>query len=217
MNKPTLVIGNKNYSSWSLRPWLAMTQAGIPFDEKLIPFFDENWAVAIAEYSPTSKVPVLIDGDVVIWETLAILEYLYDTHPESDLWPVDIKTRAVARSIANEMHAGFTSIRTHMPMNLRKDQTGKGMGPGVDKDIERICDIWRECRRAFDSEGPFLFGHFTNVDAMFAPIVTRLKTHGVKLDQVCQAYVDTIHDLDSFKEWKDAALEETWIVGEDEI
>ena len=218
MNDLTLVIGNKNYSSWSLRPWLAMRHAGIPFDERLLLLFDENWKEAIAAVSPSDRVPVLLHGERTVWETLAILEYVNELFPGAGLWPADREARAVARAVANEMHAGFAALRHHMPMNLRRlDLKGRGRGPGVDDDIARICDIWRDCRARYGAGGDFLFGAFCAADAMYAPVVTRLDTYGVELDETCAAYSRAVLRLPAFLEWREAALQEPWIVPEDEI
>lgn len=217
MGNYTLYIGNKNYSSWSLRPWLAMQVAGIPFEEKMVLLFDENWKENIAKISPSACVPVLIDGDLVVWETMAILEYLAEQHPEKGLWPEDARARAVARSVANEMHAGFTKLRSNMPMNIRKSHAGKGMGEGVAEDIARITEIWNDCRQRFGQGGPFLFGKFSIADAMFAPVVSRLTTHVVELDTVSATYRDAIQALPEMIAWSDAARAEPWIVPEDEI
>ncbi len=217
MNEPILVIGNKNYSSWSLRPWIAMKQAGIPFVEKLIPLFDDNWDQAVAEYSPTKKVPVLIDGDIIIHETLAILEYLHERYPDKGFWPQNNHARAMARAISSEMHAGFTNLRNHMPMNIRKDHSGRGMGPGVAEDINRISHIWNQCRDQFAPGGDFLFGPFGNADAMFAPVVSRFKTFGVTLDPVSQAYCEAVLDTEAYRQWEAAAQQETWVIAMDEI
>ncbi len=218
MSELTLVIGNKNYSSWSLRPWLAMRHAGIPFDERLLLLFDENWKEAIAALSPSGRVPVLLHGERTIWETLAILEYVNELYPDAGLWPEDRDARAEARAVANEMHAGFGALRAHMPMNLRRrDLEGKGRGPGVEADIARIRAIWRDCRVRFGAGGDFLFGAFGAADAMFAPVVTRLDTYGVLLDDTCAAYSRAVLSLPAFVEWRDAALQEPWIVPEDEI
>ena len=218
MDAYTLVIGNKNYSSWSLRPWLAMTQAGIPFTEHFVRLFHGDWRAELAKVSPTVKVPVLLHGDVAVWESLAILDYLADRHPDKGLWPADDAARAMARSAAAEMHAGFTALRNLMPMNLRRDDLkGRGRGPGLDKDVDRVTALWRECRERFGAGGPFLFGAFTNADAMFAPVVTRLDTYGVDLDPVCAEYSQAVLTMPAFKQWKAAALEEPWIIDEDEI
>ena len=218
MDDLTLVIGNKNYSSWSLRPWLAMRHAGIPFEERLILLFDENWKESVAKVSPSGRVPALLHGGRTVWETLAILEYVNELFPGAGLWPSDRGARAHARAVASEMHAGFTALRSHMPMNLRRgDLKGKGRGPGVDEDIARICEIWRNCRARWDGDGEFLFGAFGAADAMFAPVVTRLDTYGVDLDGTCADYSRAVLSLPAFVEWREAALLEPWIVVEDEI
>ena len=212
-----LVIGNKNYSTWSLRPWLGLKQAGIPFTEKLIRLFDGDWPDSVRVYSPTLKVPVLIEGGVTVWESLAILEYAADRFPESGLWPADPPARAVARSVSAEMHAGFGALRTHMPMNIRKSLPGKGRDEGVMEDIFRIMALWNDCRARFGTGGPFLFGAFSIADAMFAPVASRFRTYGVDLDPTGREYADALLDLPAYKEWEAAALEEPWIVAEDEI
>ena len=218
MSDLTLVIGNKNYSSWSLRPWLALRHAGIPFDERLLLLCGENWREAIAALSPSGRVPVLLHGGRTVWETLAILEYAHELFPDAGLWPADRDARAVARAVACEMHAGFDALRSHMPMNLRRtDLKGKGRGPGVEDDIARICALWRDCRARHGAGGDFLFGAFCAADAMFAPVVTRLDIYGVALDDTCAAYSRAMLRLPAFVEWREAALQEPWIVPEDEI
>ena len=162
--------------------------------------------------------PALLHGDRTVWETLAILEYVNELFPDAGLWPSDRDARAHARSVANEMHAGFTALRSHMPMNLRRgDLKGKGRGPGVEDDIARICEIWRDCRVSWGAGGEFLFGAFGAADAMFAPVVTRLDTYGVDLDGTCADYSRAVLSLPAFVEWREAALREPWIVVEDEI
>ncbi|MBT4933590.1 MAG: glutathione S-transferase family protein [Rhodospirillaceae bacterium] len=217
MSAYTLYIGNKNYSSWSLRPWLAMKVAGIPFEEKLILLFDDDWKANIAKVSPSARVPVLVDGGQTIWETMAILEYLAERHPDKGLWPEGREARAMARSVSNEMHAGFTALRGNMPMNIRKSHPGKGMGEGVAEDIARVSEIWNDCRKRFGADGPFLFGKFCNADAMFAPVVSRLTTFAVELDAVSAAYRDAVQALPEMIEWSDAGRAEPWTVSEDEI
>ncbi len=217
MSDYTLIIGNKNYSSWSLRPWLAMKVAGIEFDEKMILLFDDDWKANIAAVSPSGKVPVLKHGDLTIVETLAILEYLAERHPEKGLWPTDQKARAMARSISCEMHAGFGNLRNNMPMNIRRLTPGEGMGEGVAGDIARISEIWNECRSKYGAGGDFLFGSFTNADAMFAPVVSRLTNFAVELDDVSAAYRDAVQALPAMCEWSDAGRAEPWTVPEDEI
>lgn len=216
MTKPLLIIGNKNYSSWSLRPWLALRVAGIEFDEKLVPLFEDDWAERKAEL-PSGTVPVLEHDGLVIWETLAILEYAAETWPDANLWPVDTAARARARTISSEMHAGFTNVRGNMPMNIRGFQPGLGMGLGVAEDIARIETIWTECRETFGQGGDFLFGDFCNADAMFAPIVSRFTSYAVKMNDTCQTYMDAVQALPAMCEWSDAGRAEPWEILEDEI
>jgi len=217
MSEYTLYIGNKNYSSWSLRPWLAMTTAGIPFEEKLILLFDEDWKQNVEAVSPSSCVPVLQHGDLTVWETMAILEYLAESHPEAKLWPEDARARAVARAVANEMHAGFVSLRGAMPMNIRKSLPGKGRGDGVDRDIQRVTEIWNDCRKRFGGDGKFLFGDFTIADAMYAPVISRFTTYAVDVDVVSRAYMNAVLELPAMEAWTNDALKEPWVVLEDEI
>ena len=218
MSSLTLVIGNKNYSSWSLRPWLALRYAGIPFTERLIPLSRKSWDEAITGVSPSRRVSVLLHGERTIWESLAILEYVHELFPDAGLWPTDRDARATARAVAYEMHSGFAALRMYMPMNLRRlDLAGKGRGPGVAKDIARVCDIWREFRDRYRAGGDFLFGAFGAPDAMFAPVVTRPDTYGVDLDDTCAAYSRTVLSLPAFVEWRDAARQEPWILAEEEV
>jgi glutathione S-transferase len=175
MSTYTLVIGNKNYSSWSLRPWLAMKMAGASFQEIVIPLRQQTTAADIARHSPAGKVPVLHDGEITVWESIAILEYLSEAMPEARLWPKDQEARAVARAVSAEMHAGFVALRTHMPMNIRASKPGRGRTPEVEMDIRRIVTLWEDCRARFGEGGPFLFGGFSNADAMYAPVVTTLQ------------------------------------------
>jgi glutathione S-transferase len=219
----TLVIGNKTYSSWSLRGWLAARLAGIAFEERLVRLSEPGARAALLAQSPAGKVPVLHHGGRVVWDSLAIVEYLAEQRPDAGLWPEDPAARAHARSIAAEMHAGFAALRRHMPMNLRKSLPGRGQGPGVAQDIERISALWQDCRRRFGGQdggaggGPFLFGRAGAVDAMYAPVATRFRTYGVALDPVAAAYVEAIHAWPLFREWQAAALEEPWIIAEDEV
>ena len=207
MNQLTLVIGNKNYSSWSLRPWLAMKKIGLDFREIRIPLNTPESKQKLLEHSPAGKVPILHHGDINIWESLAICEYIAENF-DSSLWPQDHQARAIARSVSNEMHAGFNALRNCMPMNIRANLFGLGMNPQVQADIERIKTIWRDCRQLFGRNGNFLFGNFTIADAMFAPVVSRFVTYGVELNPVEQAYADTIWQLPEMQLWKDAASQE---------
>jgi glutathione S-transferase len=207
----TLVVGNKNYSSWSLRPWLAMRQAGIAFDEVVIPLYRADSKAALLRHSPAGKVPALKDGSRTVWDSLAIMEYLAESFPAAGLWPNDAAARALARSISADMHAGFLALRTAMPMNLREHLPGRERG-GAAADIERVTAIWRDCRARFGDGGPFLFGAFSIADAMYAPVATRFRTYGVELDPICQAYADAVLALPAFLEWQAAAREEPWVI-----
>jgi glutathione S-transferase len=221
MSVPTLVIGNKCHSSWSLRPWILMKHFGIPFDEVLIPFTDPidspEWKREVRKYSPAGKVPALVDGDIAVWESLAIMEYLAEEHPEHAIWPRDRAARAMARSIASEMHAGFSALRGACPMNLGKKYAYRDRGAAAAKDAARVAEIWRVARERFGSGGPFLFGGFSAADAMYAPMVTRFETYSLPADPVVRAYMDAVMGTAAFQEWRKAALAESWIVPEDEV
>lgn len=193
-----LVIGNKNYSSWSLRPWLALKVLGLDFEEKSIPLYGPGSGEAILKFSPAGKVPVLIDGAHTIWDSLAILEYLAEKHPA--LWPDDAAQRARARSVSAEMHSGFPHLRQHMCMNVRKRYPDKGRTPEVLGEIRRIDEIWAQ------AEMPFLFGPFSAADAMYAPVVLRFRTYGVKAANT--AYYETMLALPAMQEWIAAAERE---------
>lgn len=202
-----LVIGSKNSSSWSLRPWLLLKQIGVPFEEVVIPLRQPDSRERILLYSPSGKVPVLIMGQVKIWDSLAIAEFLAE-HKES-LWPADAYARAFARSICAEMHSGFQNLRTFMPMDFvaRFGPPGK-MLTGVQADIRRVLEIWTECRSRFAQSGPFLFGRFTIADAMYGPVCSRFTTYAVPLDPIAQAYVQHMMNLPAMREWGNAALAE---------
>ncbi len=210
------MIGNKNYSSWSLRGWLMARIAGIEFEEIVIPLDLPETQAAIRKHSPSGRVPVLLHRGLAVWESLAIAEYLNDLKPEDGLWPASAAARAHARSISTEMHAGFLELRNNMPMNIRASYPGKGMTPGVRADIERITSIWRDCRKrfsgAFQKDDGFLFGAFGAADAMFAPVVTRFRTYGVKLDTDSDAYCNAVLAQPAMKEWIDAANHEPWLI-----
>jgi glutathione S-transferase len=213
---PTLVIANKLYSSWSLRPWLLLKQFGIAFDEILIPLDLPDTKEKVLKHSPAGKVPILIDGDATVWESIAIMEYVGDALG-APVWPQDRAARAMARSMAAEMHAGFMALRSACPMNLGKKYARKDRGEAVARDVARFSEIVRQARERFASGGPFLFGAFSAADAMYAPLVTRLDTYSVDLDAPTRAHVDAILALPAFQEWRAAALEETWIVDADEV
>ncbi|MBX9911774.1 MAG: glutathione S-transferase family protein [Beijerinckiaceae bacterium] len=215
-----LVIANKNHSSWSLRPWLLLTQFGIPFEEVLIPFaqaFDDpEWKRAVSVFSPGGKVPALIDGEIQVWESLAILDHIADTCPELAIWPRDPAAKAMARSISAEMHAGFSALRSACPMNLAWVHPPKDRGAKVAADVARISTIWRDARARFGAGGPFLFGAFSAADAMFAPVTARFTGYSIPLDPVCTAYVDAVQATRGYQSWRLGALAEPWIIAEDE-
>jgi glutathione S-transferase len=217
MAKLHLVIANKNYSSWSLRPWMAMTMAGLPFDESMILLDTPTMKKEIAEHSGAGRLPVLHHGKTTIWETLAILEYLAETFPEKKLWPKSKAARAVARAISNEMHAGFTGLRNACPMNLRRPQKPVVLNEATKADVARIEGIWRECRKTYGKGGKFLFGKFCNADAMFVPVATRFETYAIPVAKDTRAYMDAVMATKAFQTWKAAALKETWIVPHDEV
>lgn len=204
----TIIIGNKNLSSWSLRPWLVLARCGVDFQEILIPLNQPDTRQKILQYSPNAKVPALIHDGLVIWESLAICEYLAEQFPEKKLWPSDPKVRAIARSVSTEMHAGFATLRQNMPMHVRDRFPGKGRAEGVQADIDRVSAIWRECRAKYGQGGPFLFGEFSIADAFFAPVVTRFTTYVVELDDVCKAYVAAIWALPEMQTWLEGAKAE---------
>jgi glutathione S-transferase len=212
MGDMTLYIGNKNYSSWSLRPWLALKQAGFAFDEVVIPLSESATHATILRYSPSGRVPLLRHGNLSVWESLAICEYAADLKPEAKLWPEDPASRAEARAVSMEMHAGFQALRARMPMNIRSSFPNRGATPDVWADISRISTIWRDLRRRHAAVGPFLFGHFTIADAMYAPVVSRFRTYAVSLDDACQAYADTVWSMAAFQEWRQAAEDEPMVI-----
>ena len=201
MAVPLLVIGNKNYSSWSLRPWLAMKVLGMPFRELRIPLYGPGSKQEILKHSPAGKVPCLVEGATRVWDSLAILETLAERDPR--VWPAEATLRARARSISAEMHSGFPNLRQHMSMNIRKRHPGKGRTPEVLAEIARVGDIWNGCR------GPFLFGAFCAADAMYAPVVLRFRTYEVELQGACRAYADAVLALPALQEWIGDAERET--------
>jgi len=212
----TVVIGNKNYSSWSLRGWLMARIAGLEFEEIIVPLDLPETQPTIRKHSPSGRVPVLLHRGLAVWESLAIAEYLNDLKPEAGLWPASPAARAHARSISAEMHAGFADLRNNMPMNIRASYPGKGMTPQVRTDIERITGLWRDCRKRFAGAAPkddgFLFGSISAADAMYAPVVTRLRTYGVTVDSDTDAYCKAILAHPPMKEWIDAAKNEPWLI-----
>jgi len=208
----TLYIGNKNYSSWSLRPWLALKHTGAAFDEVVIPLDEPTTKATILRHSPSGRVPALLHGELTVWDSLAICEYLAEIFPETKLWPEAKDARAVARAASSEMHSGFAALRGHLPMNVRSSFPNRGVNPEVQADINRITVLWRDCRKRFGAGGDFLFGAFSNADAMFAPVVTRFRTYKIELDEVAQAYADAVWALPAMQEWATAARNEPMII-----
>jgi len=210
-----LVIANRNYSSWSLRPWLVMTHFGLPFEEQQVLLSGEGWQQKFRAVSPTGRVPLLRDGDLAIPESIAIIEYLAERFPDKPIWPTASASRALARSAAAEMHAGFPGLRGHAPMNLRASLPGRVPLEAVADDLQRVETLWGGLLA--QSGGPYLFGAFTAADAMFAPLATRLRTYELPISDTVGAYVEAIYALPAFQAWFAAAVIEPWIVEDDEI
>jgi glutathione S-transferase len=204
-----LVIANKNYSSWSMRPWILLKQLAIPFEEEKLSFNDPTFKARVRAISPAGKVPILVDGDLTIWDSLAIIEYLAERFPEKGVWPAASAARARARSVCAEMHSGFGALRSTLGMNCELRLPMPVLGVPVRRDIARICDIWADCARfAETSKGPFLFGAFSAADACFAPVVSRFVTYDVALPDAARCYVADIEATSSMKEWREGALAE---------
>jgi glutathione S-transferase len=213
----SLIIGNKNYSSWSFRPWIAMKVAGIPFQETVISLDASDFKARVGKVSGTGKVPALSDGAINVYESLAILEYLAETHPEAKLWPADPAARAHARAIASEMHAGFVPLRRHCPMNFWRPVRKREATPEVAANVQRIDALWTDCRRRFGGGGPFLFGGFGAADAMYAPVVSRFHTYDVDVSGPSRAYMEAVMALPAWQDWRAAAIVEPWVLAEDEV
>jgi len=208
-----LVIGNKNYSSWSMRPWLAMRAADIAFEEVFIPLYTgEADKKRILGFTGSGKVPVLLDGEVTVWDSLAIIEYAAERFPQARLWPEDRASRAHARSISAEMHSGFAALRNECGMNLHRPVGGVPLSAQARADIARIQHIWLECRARYDKFGPLLFGTFSGADAMFAPVVHRFRTYAIEVAPELRAYMDAMMALPAFQEWTSAGLAETLVI-----
>jgi glutathione S-transferase len=213
----TIYIGNKNYSSWSLRGWLMLKQSGAKFDEVVVPLRETNTRTTILRHSPSGRVPALQHGDFVVWESLAIGEYLADRFPEAGLWPAEAEARAIARAVSAEMHAGFSALRSHLPMNIRSSFAGRGVTPEAQADINRVTALWRDCRKRFGADGKFLFGHPTIADAMYAPVVSRFRTYRIELEEEAQRYAEAVWALPSLQEWATAAGNEPMVIEEFEF
>jgi glutathione S-transferase len=212
-----LLIGNKNYSSWSMRPWIAMKVAGIPFAEEVISLDDPGFRGRVLQVSPTGKVPALADGDVHVWESLAILDYLAERFPQAALWPADPRARGLARAVAAEMHAGFGPLRRHCPMNMWRTVSRRELPSEVAADVVRIEAIWTDCRIRFGQGGAFLFGTFGAADAMYAPVVSRFHTYGIEVGAAAHAYMEAIMALPAWSQWREAALKEPWVLHRNEV
>lgn len=201
----TLVIGSKNLSSWSLRGWLAMQLTGAEFEEILIPLGGQDTTRRIREHSPSGRVPALKCEHGQIWDSLAIAEYLAERFPEAHLWPRGEAARALARSVCAEMHSGFMALRSHMPMDIQRNQPLAEVPESVEADIARVVELWKLCRQQFGQDGPFLFGHASIADAFYAPVATRLRSYCVTLPIEAQNYVDAIYAWPAFRPWLEAA------------
>jgi glutathione S-transferase len=211
----TLVIGNKNYSSWSMRPWVAAVAFGIPFNEVRVLLDQPDTAANIARYSHAGRVPVLLAGDITVWDSLAICEYLAEQFPDKHLWPQDVAARALARAVTAEMHSGFGGLRSAMSMNIKASVPGRGRTADAQADIGRICEIWENCLARFGHH-KFLFGEFSIADAFYAPVVMRFKTYGVALAPALQAYCDRVLAHPAVARWVSEALAETETAGKHE-
>ena len=213
----TLVIGNKNYSSWSFRPWIAMKVCGIAFDEVVISLNADDFKSRVSKISGTGKVPALDDSGVHVWESLAILEYLAEKFPVAKLWPADPVARAHARTISSEMHAGFVPLRRACPMNMWRPVKKRELNDETLANVRRIEAIWGECRTRYGAGGPFLFGAFGAADAMYAPVVARFHTYDVEVGAAARAYMAAVMALPAWAEWAAAARKEPWVLPEDEV
>jgi glutathione S-transferase len=208
-----LVIGNKNYSSWSMRPWLALRASGIAFEEIFIPLYTgETDKQRILAVTPSGKVPALVDGDVTVWDSLAIIEYAAERFPQARLWPEDSAARAHARSISAEMHSGFMALRNECGMNLHRPVKAIALSADARANIARVEQIWLGCRERYGKSGPFLFGRFSGADAMFAPVVHRFRTYAIEVAPVARDYMAAMMALPAFREWTSAALAETLVI-----
>lgn len=211
-----LVIGNKNYSSWSMRPWILLTQFNVEFEEVRIPLFTEDYQEKLAEFSPTLRVPVLIDNDLTVWDSLAICEYVSDKHLNGAALPDSAKDRAMCRAYCAEMHAGFFAIRNQMPMNCRARRS-LALNSELGGEIARIMRLWEEARRQYSDAGPFLFGDFSMADAFYAPVVMRFLTYGVPLSNLAEEYATNLAESDAVKAWVEGAKDESEVLPDFEL
>ena len=215
MAQLTLVIGNKNYSSWSLRAWLLMKHVGVEFEEILITLDTATTHEQLEHYGPSGRVPVLLHGQLRVWDSLAICEYVAELSGKG--WPQAREARAVARSVCAEMHSGFVNLRTLWPMNARARNRHTAVVPALEADIERIDEIWNDCRRRFGGGGPWLFGEYTVADAMYAPVVVRFKTYGACISESARWYMASVLEDSALQEWLQAAKQEPWTIAADEV
>ena len=209
-----LAIGNKNYSSWSMRPWLALRANDIPFVETVIPLYTDNPAdkEQILSFSRAGKVPVLVDGDITVWDSLSIIEYVAERYPEAKLWPDDVAARAHARSVCAEMHSGFMALRNECGMNLHRPVGAVTLSADAKANVARVQEIWRECRACYGAEGPFLFGRFGAADAMYAPVVHRFRTYAIEVGPEARTYMETMMALSAFQQWTRDGIAETRVI-----
>ena len=217
MSALRLVIGNKNYSSWSLRSWFFLKNLGVDFEEELVFLYEDDTEEKLKSYFSDGKVPVLLDGDLQVWDTLAIIETVADKYPEKSGWPKSVEAKAVARSVSAEMHSGLFALRNAMPMNCRKYFPSHPITTEVQKDINRVVAIWEFCKENYGENGPWLFGEFSGADAMFAPVVLRLSGHDVKLSGFAHNYVEMVLQNKYMKDWVEAGKLETQIIEEYEV
>ncbi len=211
----TLVIGNKNYSSWSLRPWMLLKHLQLPFDEVLIPLDTPEFKEQVEQYGPGGRVPILHHRGHCIWDSLAICEYLAELASRG--WPQDRHARSVARSVSAEMHSGFSNLRMEWPMNARARNRRTPMTPGLEEDIDRIDEIWNDCRRRFGAGGPWLFGEYSIADAMYAPVVLRFRTYGAQVSETARWYMATALEDSALQEWVQTAQSEEWKLPANEV
>jgi glutathione S-transferase len=212
-----LILGNKNYSSWSMRPWIGLKVAGIPFTEEVHSLDAPEFKERVRKVAGSGKVPALVDGDIHVWESLAILEHVAELFPDASLWPQDVRLRAHARAVAAEMHAGFLPMRRHLPMNMWRPCKPRDLSEEVATDVRRIENIWTDCRTRFGHGGEFLFGAFSAADAMYAPVVSRFHTYAVPVGAVARRYMDAVMALPAWVEWRSAALREPWVLARNEV
>lgn len=212
-----LIIGNKNYSSWSLRAWLLLRYFDVDFDEQRITLFTPDMHEQMTGVCPNFKVPALIDDNIQVWDSLAICEYINEYYLNGSAWPEDIKQKAIARSVVAEMHSGFMHLRNRLPMNFRRAESSVSLSSDVQNDIKRIIDIWQLCLDNKARQGEFLFGGFSTADAMYMPVISRFTTYKIKVPKDIQAYMTMMLNLPAFKEWQQAGLAEQEIVIEDEV